>query len=77
MNPIKFLSVAFMVLGAAFGANAQETAMPQSKGEYLARAADCVSCHSAAAGNAVRRSYPVTISRDSALDAASVATVTV
>src|SRR5580658_1899741 len=52
MNPNKFLSAAFMVLGAAFGANAQETAMPQSKGEYLARAGDCVSCHSVAGGKA-------------------------
>jgi hypothetical protein len=52
MNPIKFLSCALLVLGAALGANAQETATPQSKGEYLARAGDCVSCHSVAGGKA-------------------------
>jgi alcohol dehydrogenase (quinone), cytochrome c subunit len=52
MNPIKFLSGALLVLGTALGANAQETATPQNKGEYLARAGDCVSCHSVAGGKA-------------------------
>jgi alcohol dehydrogenase (quinone), cytochrome c subunit len=51
MNPIKFLTGALLLL-SAFSANAQETATPQSKGEYLARAGDCVACHSAPGGKA-------------------------
>jgi alcohol dehydrogenase (quinone), cytochrome c subunit len=53
MNAIKFLAVVvLLVLGAAVSANAQEAATPQSKGEYLARAGDCVACHSAPGGKA-------------------------
>jgi alcohol dehydrogenase (quinone), cytochrome c subunit len=51
MNPIKFLAGALLVL-SGFGANAQESAASQSKGEYLARAGDCVACHSVPGGNA-------------------------
>jgi alcohol dehydrogenase (quinone), cytochrome c subunit len=50
MNLIKSFAGALLVLGAAFSANAQET--PQSKGEYLARAGDCVACHSLPGGKA-------------------------
>jgi len=52
MNPIKFLTGALLLFSAASGANAQDTATPQNKGEYLARAGDCVSCHSAPGGKA-------------------------
>jgi alcohol dehydrogenase (quinone), cytochrome c subunit len=51
MIPIKLLAGALLVL-SAFSANAQETASPQSKGEYLARAGDCVACHSLPGGKA-------------------------
>jgi mono/diheme cytochrome c family protein len=45
---LSFLAGALLTLSAA----AQETATPQSKGEYLARAGDCVSCHSVPGGKA-------------------------
>ena len=37
---------------AASPSHAQQTQTPTSKGEYLARAGDCVSCHSAKGGKA-------------------------
>jgi mono/diheme cytochrome c family protein len=40
------------MLSTAVSANAQETATPQGKGEYLARAGDCVACHSVPGGKA-------------------------
>ncbi len=40
------------LLGACPVANAQGSATPPSKGEYLARASDCVACHSAKGGKA-------------------------
>jgi alcohol dehydrogenase (quinone), cytochrome c subunit len=52
MNPTKFLAGALLILCASLSAHAQETATPQSKGEYLARAGDCVACHSVPGGKA-------------------------
>jgi mono/diheme cytochrome c family protein len=43
---------ALFLLGAMPLAHAQETAAPESKGEYVARAGDCVSCHSVPGGKA-------------------------
>jgi alcohol dehydrogenase (quinone), cytochrome c subunit len=52
MHPVTFLAGALLVLSTAVSANAQETATSQSKGEYLARAGDCVACHSIPGGKA-------------------------
>lgn len=49
MNRMKFLAAALFVLGAAPLAEAQQTA-PGDKGEYLARAGDCIACHAVAGG---------------------------
>jgi alcohol dehydrogenase (quinone), cytochrome c subunit len=49
---IKRLAIALFVLGAAALAHAQGAAAPESKGEYLARAGDCVACHSVPGGKA-------------------------
>lgn len=51
MNRLKALAAALFVLGAGVPANAQQTA-PVDKGEYLARAGDCVACHSVRGGKA-------------------------
>jgi mono/diheme cytochrome c family protein len=45
MNRMKLLAAALLVLGAGPLAQAQQ-ATPGSKGEYLARAGDCIACHS-------------------------------
>jgi mono/diheme cytochrome c family protein len=39
--------------------HAQQTATPNNKGEYLARAGDCVSCHSAPGGKAFAGGLPM------------------
>jgi mono/diheme cytochrome c family protein len=50
MNQFKSLAIAVLLLGAGSPAHAQQT--PTNKGEYLARAGDCVACHSAKGGKA-------------------------
>ena len=45
-------AVSVMLSFAASPSHAQQTQTPTSKGEYLARAGDCVSCHSAKGGKA-------------------------
>ena len=50
--PAAALVVLGVLLAAGPVANAQETAKPPSKGEYLARAGDCVACHSVRGGKA-------------------------
>jgi alcohol dehydrogenase (quinone), cytochrome c subunit len=49
---MKSLATALLVLGAGAAASAQQTATPSSEGEYLARAGDCVACHSVRGGKA-------------------------
>ncbi len=49
MNRMKLLAAALLVLGAAPLAQAQPAA-PADKGEYLARAGDCIACHSVPGG---------------------------
>jgi mono/diheme cytochrome c family protein len=49
MNRMKLLAAALLVLGAGPLAQAQQ-AGPGDKGEYLARAGDCIACHSVANG---------------------------
>jgi mono/diheme cytochrome c family protein len=52
MKRMRLLAAALFVLGADTTANAQQTATPNSKGEYLARAGDCIACHSVRGGKA-------------------------
>jgi alcohol dehydrogenase (quinone), cytochrome c subunit len=52
MIRMKLLAAALFVLGAGSAANAQQTATPNDKGEYLARAGDCIACHSVPGGKA-------------------------
>jgi alcohol dehydrogenase (quinone), cytochrome c subunit len=56
MNRTTLLAAALAILGASTAAHAQSTAQstaePMSKGEYLARAGDCVACHSVKGGKA-------------------------
>jgi alcohol dehydrogenase (quinone), cytochrome c subunit len=49
---MKLLAVALLLLGAGSAANAQQAATPNDKGEYLARAGDCIACHSVRGGKA-------------------------
>jgi mono/diheme cytochrome c family protein len=51
MNRMNRVAVALLVLGAASPAVSQP-ATPPNKGEYLARAGDCVACHSVPGGKA-------------------------
>jgi alcohol dehydrogenase (quinone), cytochrome c subunit len=51
MNPTKFVVAALFVLVPAVSAN-QHDAIATDKGEYLARAGDCVACHSVRGGKA-------------------------
>jgi len=47
MRRMKILAAAFFVLGAVPFASAQaQQATPSDKGEYVARAGDCIACHS-------------------------------
>jgi alcohol dehydrogenase (quinone), cytochrome c subunit len=52
MNRISLLATTLFVLGASVTANAQQAATPNGKGEYLARAGDCIACHSVRGGKA-------------------------
>jgi mono/diheme cytochrome c family protein len=52
MIRMKLLAAALFVLGAGSVADAQQSATPNDKGEYLARAGDCVACHSVRGGKA-------------------------
>ena len=53
MHRMHVLAGALLILGAAPFAHGQpQTAQPISKGEYLARAGDCIACHSVAGGKA-------------------------
>jgi alcohol dehydrogenase (quinone), cytochrome c subunit len=49
---MKLLTAALFILGAGAIASAQQAATPSSKGEYLARAGDCIACHSVRGGKA-------------------------
>jgi mono/diheme cytochrome c family protein len=48
----KLLAAVLLLLGASTAATAQESAPPSDKGEYLARAGDCIACHSVKGGKA-------------------------
>jgi len=55
MNRMKFLAAMLLMLGAIPLAQAQQTAPTAAsaeRGEYLARASDCVACHTAPGGKA-------------------------
>src|SRR6516165_12064998 len=52
LRRMKRLAVALFVMGAAPLAHAYEAAAAESKGEYVARAGDCVACHSVPGGKA-------------------------
>ena len=52
MSQMKLLAVSLLVFGASTTAKAQETATHADKGEYLARAGDCIACHSVRGGKA-------------------------
>jgi mono/diheme cytochrome c family protein len=53
MHLTNVLAAALLTLGAASLAHAEpQTAPPTSKGEYLARAGDCIACHSVIGGKA-------------------------
>src|SRR5579863_3121327 len=56
MNRTKIFAAIILVLGTAPFAQAQQTATgaapPADKGEYLARAGDCIACHSVPGGKA-------------------------
>ncbi len=52
MKRITLFAAALVVFGAGPAANAQQTAGPKDAGEYLARAGDCVACHSVRGGKA-------------------------
>jgi len=51
MKRLQALAAALLVFGAGAAAHAQQIA-PADKGEYLARAGDCVACHSVRGGKA-------------------------
>ena len=51
MNRLKALATVLLLLSAGIAANAQQPT-PVDKGEYLARAGDCVACHSVRGGKA-------------------------
>jgi len=52
MSQTKLLAAALLVLSASTAANAQRAEAPASEGEYLARAGDCIACHSVRGGKA-------------------------
>jgi mono/diheme cytochrome c family protein len=52
MKRTSLLAIALFVLGVGATAIAQQSATPISKGEYLARAGDCIACHSVRGGKA-------------------------
>jgi alcohol dehydrogenase (quinone), cytochrome c subunit len=49
---MKLLAAAFLFFAASTAGHAQEAAAPNGKGEYVARAADCIACHSVRGGRA-------------------------
>jgi mono/diheme cytochrome c family protein len=52
MSRFTLLALAVLMAGISSSSHAQQTATLTNKGEYLARAGDCVSCHSARGGKA-------------------------
>src|SRR5580692_10804947 len=52
MNRFKILALTLFLAGVSSPSHAQQTETPTNKGEYLARAGDCVSCHSTPGGKA-------------------------
>jgi alcohol dehydrogenase (quinone), cytochrome c subunit len=52
MNQMKLLAAALLVFGGSTATIAQENAARVDKGAYLARAGDCIACHSARGGKA-------------------------
>jgi alcohol dehydrogenase (quinone), cytochrome c subunit len=52
MNRLCLIAAALLVVCANPPSHAQEAATPADKGEYIARAGDCVACHSVPGGNA-------------------------
>jgi mono/diheme cytochrome c family protein len=52
MKPFSILAVTLLLVGANSASHAQQAQTPNNKGEYLARAGDCVACHSAKSGKA-------------------------
>ncbi|HEY7300038.1 MAG TPA: cytochrome c [Xanthobacteraceae bacterium] len=52
MTQTTLAAAALIVFSTASAANAQPAAAPASKGEYLARAGDCIACHSVRGGKA-------------------------
>src|SRR6478609_6347730 len=59
MKRMNVLAAALFILGAGAAANAQQTATPSDRGEYLARAGDCISCHSVRGGKAFAGGLPM------------------
>jgi mono/diheme cytochrome c family protein len=52
MKRMKLFAAALLVLCAGSAATAQQIASPNDTGEYLARAGDCIACHSVRGGKA-------------------------
>ena len=52
MSRFKILALTLFLAGASSPSLAQQTGTPTNKGEYLARAGDCVACHSVKGGKA-------------------------
>ena len=52
MSQMKLLAVALLAFGTSTAGHAQETATQADKGEYVARAGDCIACHSVRGGKA-------------------------
>jgi mono/diheme cytochrome c family protein len=52
MSRFKIIALTLFLAGASSPSHALETGTPSNKGEYLARAGDCVSCHSVRGGKA-------------------------
>jgi alcohol dehydrogenase (quinone), cytochrome c subunit len=52
MNQMKLLTAALLVFGGSTATIAQENAARVEEGAYLARAGDCIACHSARGGKA-------------------------
>jgi len=55
MSRIYLIAATLLVLGAPFAYAEPQTSPPLSTGEYLARAGDCIACHSVAGGQGLRR----------------------
>src|SRR5579872_3927866 len=52
MNRLKFLAAVLALFGAVAAASARPAGSQSEKGEYLARAGDCIACHSVRGGKA-------------------------